>query len=357
MVTEREGGAPDAVTRHPPGQLGAVQDRPASARPPRIAGLRGRPVAHRAGGRGRVLRRPSGIDERRDRRGLRPRRWHVRRGRAAQDAATGFEILGQPEGIERLGGIDFDAAVFNHVAAALGGKLSGLDADDPHDDRAVGRLRQECVEAKEALSADTDASIPVLLPNAAHRGAADPRRVRGMVRPALHASIEALRRALRSAGVTPDQLRTVLLVGGSSRMPIVAQLVCAELGRPVAVDAHPKHAIALGAAAMSGRGFVNDRGQFTGPPSGAAPVTTAMAQGGPRTGANPRAPRTGGFPTGQHGAVPPADRAPLHRPDRRGPPHGSADAPGRAGRRDARAGPARRRVEAEGKGDRRRRRR
>jgi molecular chaperone DnaK len=69
-----------------------------------------------------------------------------------------------------------------------------------------------------------------------------------MVRPALSDSIEALKRALRSANVTPDQLHSVLLVGGSSRMPLVAQLVGAELGRPVAVDAHPKHAVALGAA-------------------------------------------------------------------------------------------------------------
>jgi hypothetical protein len=45
-----------------------------------------------------------------------------------------------------------------------------------------------------------------------------------------------------------DQLHAVLLVGGSSRMPIVSQLVSSELGYPVAVDAHPKHAVALGAA-------------------------------------------------------------------------------------------------------------
>ena len=40
----------------------------------------------------------------------------------------------------------------------------------------------------------------------------------------------------------------MLLVGGSSRIPLVAQMVSAELGRPVAVDADPKHAVALGAA-------------------------------------------------------------------------------------------------------------
>jgi molecular chaperone DnaK len=161
---------------------------------------------------------------------------------------VGFEILGKPEGIERLGGIDFDAAVFNHVAKALGAKLDELDEDDPATIAAVARLREEVVESKEALSSDTDVSIPVLLPNISTEIRLTRAELEAMVRPALSDSIEALKRALRSANVTPDQLHSVLLVGGSSRMPIVAQLVGAELGRPVAVDAHPKHAVALGAA-------------------------------------------------------------------------------------------------------------
>ncbi|MCI0685923.1 MAG: Hsp70 family protein [Sporichthyaceae bacterium] len=164
---------------------------------------------------------------------------------------TGFAILGRPEGIERLGGIDFDAAVFNHVRQALGGKLDDLDDTDFAAIAAVGRLREECVDAKEALSSDTDVSIPVLLPNVSTEVRLTRTELEAMVRPALYESIEALRRALRSAGVTPDQLHSVLLVGGSSRMPIVAQLVGAELGRPVAVDAHPKHAVALGAAFLA----------------------------------------------------------------------------------------------------------
>ncbi len=172
---------------------------------------------------------------------------------------TGFAILGQPEGIERLGGIDFDAAVFSHVNRAIGDKLAELDEGDPAAVAAVSRLREESVAAKEALSTDTDVSIPVLLPNLATEVRLTRAELEAMVRPALYESIEALRRALRSAGVTPEQLHAVLLVGGSSRMPIVAQLVGAELGRPVAVDAHPKHAIALGGAWVASGSAVGAR--------------------------------------------------------------------------------------------------
>jgi actin-like ATPase involved in cell morphogenesis len=162
--------------------------------------------------------------------------------------ADGFEVLGQPEGIERLGGVDVDAAVFDHVARALGGKLEELDEDDPAAATAVARLRAECVDAKEALSSDTDVSIPVILPNVSTDVRLTRSELEAMVGPALQDTIDALRRALRAAEVGPEDLDCVLLVGGASRMPLVSQLVGAEIGRPVAVDAHPKNSVALGAA-------------------------------------------------------------------------------------------------------------
>ncbi|HEV7651943.1 MAG TPA: Hsp70 family protein [Actinophytocola sp.] len=191
--------------------------------------------------------------------------------------ATGFAILGEPEGIERLGGIDFDAAVFNHVRTSLGTKLDDLDEDDPAVISAVARLREECVAAKEALSADTDTAIPVLLPSVTTEVRLTRGELESMVRPSLHGSIEALQRAVRSAALSATDLHSVLLVGGSSRMPIVGQLVSAELGRPVAVDTHPKHAVALGAAWLAG-------GSLGGVGGGVAPGTAAGGPGGPGSG-------------------------------------------------------------------------
>ncbi len=48
-----------------------------------------------------------------------------------QDRRRGFEMLGQPEGVEHLGGIDFDAAVFDYVRRALGDRLADLDEESP----------------------------------------------------------------------------------------------------------------------------------------------------------------------------------------------------------------------------------
>jgi len=160
----------------------------------------------------------------------------------------GFEIIGTPEGIERLGGIDFDEAVFAHVRSAIGDALELLDPDEPTSVSAMTRLRQECIDAKEALSGDTDVSIPVLLPNLQTEVRLTRSEFEDMIRPAINETIVALRRAIRSAGVADGDISAVLLVGGSSRIPLVAQMVTAEIGRPVAIDAHPKDAIAFGAA-------------------------------------------------------------------------------------------------------------
>ncbi|HEU4424452.1 MAG TPA: hsp70 family protein, partial [Pilimelia sp.] len=161
---------------------------------------------------------------------------------------TGFTLMGEPEGIEHLGGIDFDEAVFGHVASAAGDALGQLDPNDEAAAAAFARLRRDCVEAKEALSFDTEVMIPVALPNLHTQVRLNRSEFEAMIAPALSDTIGAMRRALHSAGVAPAQLRAVLLSGGSSRIPLVAQLVAAGFGRPVMIDPQPEHSIALGAA-------------------------------------------------------------------------------------------------------------
>ncbi len=135
--------------------------------------------------------------------------------------------------------------------SSLRGALDQLDPDDPVAQSAVARLREECVSAKEALSGDTEVSIPVMLPTIQTEVRLTRAEFEAMIRPALADTLVVLNRALRSARIQPADLRAVLLVGGSSRIPLVAQLVGAELGRPVAVDVHPKHTVALGAAIVA----------------------------------------------------------------------------------------------------------
>jgi actin-like ATPase involved in cell morphogenesis/sugar lactone lactonase YvrE len=165
-----------------------------------------------------------------------------------RDTAHGFELLGTPEGMERLGGIDFDQAVLAHVDAVLDGLVSAADAADPQVLAGQARLRDECRKAKEALSSDTDATIPVSIPGVQTEVRLTRDELEQMVRPRIAETVKALERTIASAGIGTDQVSRVLLVGGSSRMPIVAQVIRETIGRPVSIDADPKLAIPIGAA-------------------------------------------------------------------------------------------------------------
>jgi hypothetical protein len=209
--------------------------------------------------------------------------------------------------------------VFEHVLEGMPDAFAELDDSDPAVLSAVARIRRECTEAKEALSSDTEVSIPVLLPSS--RGSVRLHRseFEAMIGPQVEDTVAALRSAVISAGFAPDQLSAVLLVGGSSRIPLVAQLVSEQLGRPVAVDADPKNAIAKGAALSL------------------APQPAAMPAGAPAPGMPPgpppaRPPRMAPPPPGMPG-MPysgPYNEGPYN--DGPGtPPHGDRPGPGHYG--------------------------
>jgi YVTN family beta-propeller protein len=173
--------------------------------------------------------------------------------------AEGVEILGTPEGIERLGGVDFDEAIWSFVDHRADGALSELDLRDPQTAVAMARLRQDCVLAKEALSVDTEAVVPVFLPGRHFDVRITRVEFEDLVRAQIESTIGALSRTLSSAGVSPGELSAVLLVGGSSRIPLIARMVSAELGRPIVVDTHPKYAVALGAATLADEAATTSR--------------------------------------------------------------------------------------------------
>jgi hypothetical protein len=64
---------------------------------------------------------------------------------------------------------------------------------------------------------------------------------------------DALRRTISSAGLRTEDVSAMLLAGGSSRIPLVDQMVSEEFGRPVRMTLHPKFTVALGGAATSAR--------------------------------------------------------------------------------------------------------
>ena len=163
-----------------------------------------------------------------------------------KDEHNAFTLLGKPVGIDNLGGADFDDAVLRHVLLAA--DIAAADLADPDSRLALAQLRRECVDAKEALSFDSDATIPVLLPSGSSRIRLTRSEFESMIDPSLEQTIDALDDALEAGGVESDDVECILLIGGSSRIPLVTQRLSERFDRPTAIDADPKSSIALGAA-------------------------------------------------------------------------------------------------------------
>jgi hypothetical protein len=129
-------------------------------------------------------------------------------------------------------------------------------------------VRSECIEAKEALSFDSEVSIPVLLPGVQTQVRLVRAEFEGMIGGSLRATIDALKSAIQTAGMDVDDLAAILLTGGSSRIPLVAELLSDELNRPIAIDADPKASVSLGAALTAGTALLDVRNAGLGADTG-----------------------------------------------------------------------------------------
>lgn len=154
---------------------------------------------------------------------------------------TGFALVPGSLVEVEVGGVDFDDAVLRHVLTAS----PGAAPETPEAPAAWGDLRRGCVGAKEELSLDAQATIPLRLPGADASVRLTRAEFEHMVEPALDRTVAALDAAIDASGLPVER---VVMVGGSSRLPRAMQRLSESHDRHVAPGAHPTSAIARGAA-------------------------------------------------------------------------------------------------------------
>ncbi len=152
-----------------------------------------------------------------------------------------FEVL-STGGDSALGGDDFDRAIAEWVLAQAG-------LGDRADHRLLRRLLRDARAAKEALTEHGQAELSVDLPGGGRwQGTLDRATFEGLVAPLVERTVRACRKALRDAGVKADEVQEVVMVGGSTRVPLVRERVGRLFGREPLVDIDPDRVVAIGAA-------------------------------------------------------------------------------------------------------------
>ena len=161
-----------------------------------------------------------------------------------------FEVL-STAGDNLLGGDDWDNAVVEWLAAEFK-KSDGIDL--LKDKMASQRLREAAEKAKIELSSmqETTISLPFITADANGPKHLELKLTRAkfedLTRSLLDKTIAPVKTAMKDAGLEPSQINKILLVGGSTRMPMVQKLVTELMGKEPTKGINPDECVAMGAA-------------------------------------------------------------------------------------------------------------
>ena len=173
-----------------------------------------------------------------------------------------FEVK-STSGNNNLGGDDFDKRIMDYLVSEFK-KENGIDLSN--DKMAMQRLKDAAEKAKKDLSGVTSTQISLPFISQGESGplhldvTLSRAKFEDLVDDLLESTLIPVRNALKDANLKASDINKVLLVGGSTRIPKVQELVKKELGKEPSKGVNPDEVVAMGAAIQGGvlTGDVND---------------------------------------------------------------------------------------------------
>ena len=173
-----------------------------------------------------------------------------------------FEVK-STSGNNKLGGDDFDERIVNYLVDEFK-KANGIDLSK--DKMAMQRLKEAAEKAKKDLSGVTTTQISCPFITQGNDGplhldvTLTRAKFEDLIRDLVDSTLIPVKNALKDANLKKEDLDQVILVGGSTRIPMVQELVKRELGKEPNRSVNPDEVVAMGAAIQGGvlTGDVND---------------------------------------------------------------------------------------------------
>ena len=164
-----------------------------------------------------------------------------------------FEVIAT-NGDTHLGGDDIDNLLIAIALDDIRGDL-GLDLrnnDLRRNAETVQAIRQAVIEAKIALSSEPSVTLDIELPGGQrYQREITREQYEQLIQPVIERTVGACKQAMKDAGLKPEQIDEVVLVGGSTRIPKVRALVKELFHREPHIDLNPDEVVALGAAVQA----------------------------------------------------------------------------------------------------------
>src|SRR5271163_2377186 len=159
-----------------------------------------------------------------------------------------FEVMAT-NGDTHLGGDDIDNLL---ITVAIDDILGDANLDVSRNGEAVAKIRKAVIEAKIALSAQFETTLDIELPEGKrYQREITREQFEQLIKPIINRTVGPCKQALKDAGLKPQQIDEVVLVGGSTRIPKVRALVKELFQREPHTDLNPDEVVALGAAVQA----------------------------------------------------------------------------------------------------------
>ncbi len=169
-----------------------------------------------------------------------------------------FEVK-STSGNNKLGGDDFDQRIIDYIVDDI---KKEHDVDLSDNKMAIQRIKEEAEKAKKTLSnaTSTEISLPFITADLNYETTLTRAKFESLVSDLVDSTLEPVRKALKDAKLKASDIDKVILVGGSTRIPMVQELVKKELGKEPSKEVNPDEVVAMGAAIQGGvlTGEVND---------------------------------------------------------------------------------------------------
>ena len=165
-----------------------------------------------------------------------------------------FEVK-STSGNNHLGGDDFDKKIMDYLVAEFK-KENGIDLSK--DKMAMQRIKDAAEKAKKDLSGVTTTQISLPFLSQGEDGplhlelSMTRAKFEELTRDLVDSTLEPVRNALKDAGLTKNDIDKVILVGGSTRIPKVQEIIKNELGKEPSKGVNPDEVVAMGAAIQGG---------------------------------------------------------------------------------------------------------
>ena len=156
-----------------------------------------------------------------------------------------FDVLAT-DGNRNLGGFDFDNRIANYVMEQL--ESQGAGSNLSLDDSLVAEIREKSELAKKSLSTVTQANIILSVKGKQYRVRITREHFEEITRDLLRTTEELVEDVMDAAGKKWSDIDHLLLIGGSTRMPMVRNMVKNISGKQPELNVNPDEAVALGAA-------------------------------------------------------------------------------------------------------------